>query len=94
MPERSPEADIELSRVSVAENPGAVFLMDLPCVGMMVSLLLELGRDLPNPLRYEGFLLGSDGAVAAIWQNHPAFPQIAGRDGLAPDCQHSHHLSY
>ena len=23
-------------------------------------------------------------------QNHPAFPQIAGRDGLASDCQHSH----
>ena len=40
------------------KNTGAVFLIDLPCYGMMVSLLLELGRDLSNPLRCEGLLLG------------------------------------
>jgi len=57
MSERSPEADIELSCVHVAEEHGR-FQIDLPCYGMMVSLLLELGRELSNPLRYEGLLLG------------------------------------
>jgi len=39
MSERSPEADIELSCVNVAEEHGR-FQIDLPCYGMMVSLLL------------------------------------------------------
>jgi hypothetical protein len=59
MSERSSEADLELSGVNVAEEtPARCFYFDLPCYGMMVSLLLELGRDLSNPLRCEGLLLG------------------------------------
>ena len=30
------------------------------------------------------------GFVPATWPNHPAIPRIAGRDGLASDCHHSH----
>ena len=59
MSERSPEADIELSCVNVAEeHRRGVPKIDLPCYGMKFSLLLELGRDLSNPLRCEGLLLG------------------------------------
>jgi hypothetical protein len=57
--ERSPEADIELNCVNVAkEHTGTLFLNRPSLLGMMVSLLLELGRDLSNPLRCEGLLLG------------------------------------
>ncbi len=58
MSERSLEADIELSYVNVAEGDRrAGFEIDLPCYGMMFSLLLEIGRDPSNPLRCEGVLL-------------------------------------
>jgi hypothetical protein len=57
--ERSPEADIELNCVNVAkEHTGTLFLNRPSLLGMMVSLLLELGRDLSNPLRCEGLLPG------------------------------------
>ena len=53
---RSPEADIERSCVIV---DGRHTRAELPsCDGMMVSLLFELGKGLPNPLRCEGLLLG------------------------------------
>ena len=45
----------------------------------MVSLLLELGRDLSNPLRCEGLLLGLDGAVPANWQITLHFPNYRER---------------
>jgi hypothetical protein len=41
MSERSPESDIELGGVNVAEEPGTVFLNDLRCYGMKVSLLVD-----------------------------------------------------
>jgi len=58
MSERSPKADIELSRVSVAENTGAVFLNGPSLLWNDGFPALELGRDLFNPLRCEGLLLG------------------------------------
>lgn len=39
----------------------------------------------------KGSSAGCEGIVPAFGPNHPAIPQIAGRDGLASDCQHSHH---
>ena len=57
MSETSPGADIELNCVSVRENNGAVFLVRLSLLWNVVSLLLELGRDLSNPLRCDGILL-------------------------------------
>ena len=41
-------------------------------------------------MRFEDLLLGEDGALPAIPENHPAFPNFAGRDRLALDCPHSH----
>jgi hypothetical protein len=52
---------------------------------MMVSLLLELGRDLSNPLRCEGLLLGIRRRCPCILAKSPCIPVFAGRDRLAPD---------
>jgi hypothetical protein len=46
MSERSSEeADIE---TELRESRGAAFLNDVPAMGMLVSLLVELGRYLPT----------------------------------------------
>jgi hypothetical protein len=56
---RCPKGDIELSCVNAPEEHGrGVSKLDPHCCGMKISLLLELGRDLSNPLRFEGILPG------------------------------------
>jgi hypothetical protein len=80
-------------RVDLEENRH-VFLIRPSLLRIMVSLLLELGRNPSKPLRCKGSSAGCEGIVPAIGPNHPAIPQIAGRDGLASDCQHSHTIRH
>ena len=49
-----------------------------------------LGRRTSNALRCCDFLRRSVSVFPAFWRNLPAFTTLAGRDGLASDCQHSH----
>ena len=58
----------------------------LPCNPTSLSLLFALGRSPSNSLRHNGFQLGTGSTLPAFCQNHPANPQIAGRDRLATDC--------
>ena len=82
-----------MTREFELEENRHVFLIRPSLLRIVVSLLLELGRTPSKPLRCKGLLLGCEGIVPAIGPNHPAIPQIAGRDGLASDCQHSHDKS-
>jgi hypothetical protein len=91
------EADIPRSRSGVRYDPRVdleenrhVFLIRPSLLRILVSLLLELGRNPPKPLRYKGSLLDVKALSLQIGPNLPAISQIAGRDGLASDCQHSH----
>ena len=66
-------------------------LMSVPSLlGAGFSLLTKLGRGTSNAFRCGDFLRGPVAAFPAFWRNLPAIPSLAGRDGLASDCQHSH----
>ena len=67
-------------RVDLEENRH-VFLIRPSLLRIMISLLLELGRNPSKPLRCKRSSAGCEGIVPAIGPNHPAIPQIAGRDG-------------
>ena len=54
---------------------------------MMVSLFLEKGETYPTHWDARAFCWDKTALSLQFGQNHPGFPQIAGRDRLASDCQ-------
>ena len=51
----------------------------VPCYRLWFSLRLGPRENACNALKRGGFLRRQDGDIPAIWQNLPAFPEIAGR---------------
>jgi hypothetical protein len=85
----------DCSQPCVAPIASRCFKSILRCYGMMVSLLLELGRDLIQPLEMWRPSTGNKTALSLQFGKITLqFPKFAGRDRLAPDCQHSHLLTY
>ena len=77
------------ARADLEENRHGDFNLTFPAKNYGLPAC-ELGRNPSKPLRCKGASAGMCGIVPASWSNLSAIPGIAGRDGLASVCQHSH----
>ena len=82
------KADNPYLRLMPANDP-----MNCARHSLLSTMVLPARRTRENAckaLKSRGFLRRQDGAIPAIGRISLHFPKLSGRDGLAPDCEHSH----
>ena len=79
-----------MTRELISKKTGTVILIRPSLLRVIVSLLLELGRNPSKPLRCKRLLLGCDGICPCNLAKSPCNSPNCRGDGLASDCQHSH----
>jgi hypothetical protein len=79
-----------MTRELISKKTGTVILIRPSLLRIMVSLLLELREKPIQATEMPGVFCWDVKACPCNLAKSPCIPKIAGRDGLASDCQHSH----